>query len=773
MLPVEEPTAAVGLAAAAAVEEGLEGGPAPSRGDRVFAFERITMLGAGQLVQQLRPVRLEDARAPGAAAAAVPFAAMCSDSQQQQQEEGNERQQPEGGDGDVVMADAAAAESGEAVSRQPGNSNGRRIVKAARRSKTGASASAAAAALDAAGETVVAAAAVAAAGKLHSMASCNADPGPASATPPPSSKSSSKSGPASNRRASGSSNSAPSTAAAAAAGKARSDRIQFLQQMQRKARAALAAATSARVVAAGKPDCFAAAEDEHLGVLHPTLLAAAAEAASEAAAAALQPQPMEVDWMHEEDMARDAGLWEPTELRVKAAHKAAVQAAKGKAAALSAAAAAAAAKGTAADVAGEGAEGAQPGDQPVDMQMDAESALAGAAGSAAAAAATGATGASSGNSVSSAGGSSYLQEQVGLLMGFIKADSCPAISAAEEAALGLQMPRPLAIVHDYCSAAPAAGAAAAAVAALVPGGGLTYSSREEYPTAASAGDVTRVSDGAAEKVQRGIVEELSARVQQLKKKKEFDDAVEAAFLAGGPEAAAAFMAAADAAAAAAADEDPNAWVESWTSPTPAMAYTRAGGLGQWPDAAAAVPQASCSNPAVVAACELGLKINAVATAQLERRLDAQQQQQEEGAGDTSDHAATDLNAILSADQRGLSDVIARVLPRGMSLHAQQNALLAYRAASRMQTHLLGHEFSPDDVFDLYYEIKLPRDADEFWGRVAGGEVGQGQEGLSVPQPRVRYYGNQELWGSLDGDEKQRVLDAELRWVPCHSCSRAY
>jgi hypothetical protein len=410
------------------------------------------------------------------------------------------------------------------------------------------------------------------------------------------------------------------------------------------------------------------------------------------------------------------------------------------------------------------------------MQVDAESMLAGAAGNAAVAAAavSGLAGASTGSDVSSTVcRRRYLQEQVGLMMGFIKADSCPAISAAEEAALGLQMPRPLAIVHDYCSAAPAAIAAAAALAALVPGGGLTYSSSEEYPAAASAGDDTRVSYGAAEKVQRRIVEKLSGRVQQLKKKQEFDDAVEAAFLAGGPEAAAAFMAAADAAAGA---EDPNAWIDFWTSPTPAMAYARAGGTGQWSDVAASASEASSSEPAVVAACELGLKIYAVATAQLEPPLDTQQQQQqqqEEVAGDISDHAAAaNLSAILSADLRGLSDVIASVLPRGMSLRAQQNALLAYRAASRVQMHLLGHDFAPDDVFDLYYEIKLPRNADEFWGRVARGEVGQGQEGLSVPQPRVRYYGNQELWSSLDGEEKQRVLDAELRWVPCYPCSRA-
>jgi hypothetical protein len=624
--------------------------------------------------------------------------------------------------------------------------------------------------LDAAGDTVVAAAAAAAAAKLHSMTSCNAAPVPSAAAP--GCTSSNKSGSAVNAAAAAPGEgfslnvSKPSAATTAAAGKVRSERIMILQDMQRKARAALAAATSARVVAAGKADCFAAAEDEHLGALHPSLLAAAAEAAAEAAAAALQPQPMEVDWTHEEDMARDAGLWEPAEQRVKAAHQAAVQAAKDKAAA-----AAAPVKGTAADVAGEGAEDVRSEDQPGDMQVDAGQALADAASSAAAAAASGA---SSGKATSSAECSKYLQEQVGLLMGFIKADSCPAISAAEEAALGLRMPRPLAIVHNYCSAAPAASAAAAAVTSLVPGGGLTHSSSEEYPTAGSAGDVTRVSYGAAEKVQRGLVEELSVRVQQLKKKQDFDDAVEAAFLEGGPEAAAAFMAAADAAAGA---EDPNAWIDSWTSPTPAMAYARAGGSGQWPDASAAVSGASCSDPAVVAACELGLKICAVATAQLERGLDAQQQQEgeeEKGANYTSDHAAADLSAILSADQRGLSDIIARVLPHGMSLRAQQNALLAYRAASRMQMHLLGHEFPPDDAFDLYYEIKLPRNADEFWGRVAAGEVGQGQEGFNAPQPRVRYYENQELWGSLDREEKQHVLDAELGWVPyLHSCCRPY
>lgn len=780
MLPAEEPVAAVGLAAAAAAAEvGSEGVTETEREARLFAFESISMVGASQLVQQLRPVKLQHARAPGAAVG-VAAAAQSYQKQLQQQQEGGEQgaegSDQEGRDG-VVDAEGAVIGQADGAHGAQASKGGRRVLKAARRSSKAdvpsASAAAAAATITAEhmpAQSAVAAAAAAAAAKLRSLTACNECPIPVAASTAGQSpgKPSNSTGSSKQVSAAWATGAAGGGASAGSSSKTRSERIQLLQEMQRKARAALAAATSAPVVAAGLPAYAAAVGDDNLSDIHPSLLAAAAEAATEAAVAAMQPQPMEVDWTHEEDVVGEMGLWEPAEQRVNAAFTAALQQAKDRAAALAAA-------GAAAGPAQAAAEGAQPEGLPVDMQVDVDSSGNGAQpGPAEAAAGKGDSGSGAGvtgagNSMgasSSAGGSSSLQKQVGLLMGFIKAGSCPAISAAEEAALGIKMPRPLAIVHDYCPAAPAAGAAAAAVAALVLGGGMAYGSTDEYPTAGSARDVTRVSYGAAQRVQQGLVAEVEARVQQLRKKQEYDVGVEAAFLSGGPEAAAAFMAAADAEAD---REDPNAWMDTWTSPTPEMVYTRAGGTGSWPEAGAALTEWNRDNPDIVAACELGLKIHAAASAQLDRKLDAFERQQQGGFGSASSSgggstAAGDVDAVLRADQQDLAGNIAAVLPRGLPLRAQQNALLAYRAASRMQAHLMGHDFAPDDVFDLYYEIKLPKDADAFWGAVARGEVGQGQDGWTLPQPRVRYYENQELWDSLEGQGKvkQRVLDAELR-----------
>jgi hypothetical protein len=452
---------------------------------------------------------------------------------------------------------------------------------------------------------------------------------------------------------------------------------------------------------------------------------------------------MEVDWAHPEDVYGEQGLWQPAEEQVNTTtYLQALQAAQDRAAALAAAVAA----GPAA-TSGAGADGSA---------ADATT-LASAAAAAHQVSSLGASSDLNSNtpasSTAAANSSSYLQKQVGLLMGFIKADSCPAITAAEEAALGIQMPRPLAVVHDYCPAVAAASAAAAAVAALVPGGGLTYSSSEEYPAAGTASDVTRVSFGGAERAQRGVVAGLERRVQQLRTQQEYEDGREAAFLAGGLEAAAAWMAAADAEAAKAA-EDPNAWMDDFSVLPSSLAYARAGGSKAWAVAGGESAGNSSSAPAVVAACEVGLKINASMSAQRQDSPEVLEQQLYEI------ESGADPVTAACVDTHSERDTIASLLPRGMSARARENATLAYVAANRMQQYVLGGDFQPDDAFDQYYGV-VPA-VDGFWDRVARGEVGRGQGGFCVPEPRVGINRNSGLLDSLEAAERHRAIDAELR-----------
>jgi hypothetical protein len=448
---------------------------------------------------------------------------------------------------------------------------------------------------------------------------------------------------------------------------------------------------------------------------------------------------MEVDWAHPEDLFREQGLWEPAEERVNATYQKSLQAAKDRAAALAATAAA------------PGGSSGADADSSAAAAMTAAAAVPQASGPSTSSDLMNSTAPAS--STAAADRSSYLQQQVGLLMGFIKADSCPAITAAEKASLGIQMPRPLAVVHDYCPAVPAASAAAAAVAALVPGGGLTYSSSEEYPTAGMASDVTRVSFGAAERAQRGVVAGLGRKVQQLRTQQEYEYEREAAFLAGGPEAAAAWMAAADAAAAKAA-EDPSAWMDDFSVLPPSLAYARAGGSKAWAEAGDESAGSSSNAPAVGAACELGLKISASMSAQHQDSsdvLELQLYQVESGA---------DAVAAACIDPHSERDIITSLLPRGMPARAGENATLAYVAANRTQQYVLGRDFSPDDAFNQYYGVAPA--VDGFWGRVARGEVARGQDSFFVSQPRVGIHSNPGLWDSLDSAGRQRALDTELR-----------
>jgi hypothetical protein len=431
--------------------------------------------------------------------------------------------------------------------------------------------------------------------------------------------------------------------------------MKFLREMQRKARATLAAAATAPVIAAGTPSYTSAAEDHHLAGMHPTLLAAAAEAATEAATAALQPQPMDVDWNHPEDVAGAVWLWEPAQQQAKAAYADSLQAAKDRAAQLA---------GRVQGSAGEGAS-----------QEAAATAGTTAVAGPAAGTSLGAAGASSSKGTAARGSSAYLQEQIGVLMGFIKADSCPAISAAEEASLGIKMPRPLAVVHRYSSAAPAAGAAAAAVAALVPGGGRTYSSSEDFPPAGSVGDVTRVSYGAAQKQQQGMVADLQHKVDQLLRYQKLKDACKAAMDSGGPEAADAVLQAAKAARSWPQGlqlQDPNAWVDF--SPTPEMLYREAGGMGSWEEARAQLLPMSRDMPAVAAAVQLGLKLCAAVTGRVEQRLDAWDAEQRLMGGEpTEPTEAAGFDAGLD-----VAALVAEVLPVDLPMRARENALLAFR-----------------------------------------------------------------------------------------------
>jgi hypothetical protein len=390
--------------------------------------------------------------------------------------------------------------------------------------------------------------------------------------------------------------------------------------------------------------------------MHPALLAAAAEAATEAATAALQPQPIDVDWNHPEDVAGAVGLWEPAQQQASAAYAAAWQAAKGRAAELASWAQGSVGEGTSAGAAAGGGAATAP---------------------LAAGTSTGAAGTSTSKGTAARGSSAYLQEQVDVLMGFIKADSCPAITAAEEEALGIKMPRPLAIVHSYNSAAPAAGAAAAAVAALVWGGGRTYSSSKDYPPAGSAGDVTRVSYGAAQKQQQGMVSDLQHKVDQLLRYQKLKEGCKAAMDAGGPEAADAVLyAARESGSWPQGLQDPNAWVH--ISTTPGMLYREAGGIGSWEEARVGLLPMSRDVPAVAAAVQLGLKLCAAVTGRLEQRLDAWDAEQQLLGGDpTEPTEAAGFDAGLD-----VGVLVAEMLPADLPLRARKNALLAFRWVAR-------------------------------------------------------------------------------------------
>lgn len=89
-----------------------------------------------------------------------------------------------------------------------------------------------------------------------------------------------------------------------------------------------------------------------------------------------------------------------------------------------------------------------------------------------------------------------------------------------------------------------------------------------------------------------------------------------------------------------------------------------------------------------------------------------------------------------------------------------------RAALRLHSFYHGRDFPTNDPFDLYYEVKLAADPEAFWSRVERGEVGQGQDGWTLPQPRVRFVETDARldWFNtqLDDEEKQGVIEAELR-----------
>jgi hypothetical protein len=94
--------------------------------------------------------------------------------------------------------------------------------------------------------------------------------------------------------------------------------------------------------------------------------------------------------------------------------------------------------------------------------------------------------------------------------------------------------------------------------------------------------------------------------------------------------------------------------------------------------------------------------------------------------------------------------------------------LLCRAALRLHSFYHGRDFPANDPVDLYYEIKPAADPEVFWSSVERGEVGQGQDGWTLPQPRVRFVETDARldWFNtqLGNVEKQRVIDAELRWV---------
>jgi len=515
--------------------------------------------------------------------------------------------------------------------------------------------------------------------------------------------------------------------------------------------AALAAATSAPVVAAGIDGIWAQGDDIHLGCLEPEMVTEAAEVATAAASAVLQPTPMEVDWTHIEDLLGETRLWDQAEDLVKAAHASALRAAKARAAELAAQAA-----GTAgptetdplAPTAAGGAAGAAAGDCLQDGVQDGSAGTAGPQqlGIAAASAAGRSTSEDAARSSSGSGsvGGLQQQQQPQILMGFIKADSCPSIDAAHCAALGVKMPRPLAIVHDYHPDTPAAAAAAAAVAALVPGGGRTHSSSATQPTAGSAGDVTRVSYGAAQRAQRQTVAQLEARLKELNAEQALSDSMEAAFQAGGPQAAAAAHAAAQAAAPA---QDPNAWMDGFTGLPPHMVYARAGGTGVWEEVLAKLQQdeTACTDPQVVAACELGMRVN-------------------DRAFELAVRAAEETDVSLDealADGAHLDAAFATVLPESLPVRVRIDGSLAARAVARKDSEMMGTVWPADDHFDLYYGAQGPA-TEEFWDSVLRGEVGNGQQDFRVAMPRVYNWADREVQARMTPQQKTYALEAEIR-----------
>jgi hypothetical protein len=211
-------------------------------------------------------------------------------------------------------------------------------------------------------------------------------------------------------------------------------------------------------------------------------MAAAAAAADAATAALLEPQQMEVDWAYEEDLAGNQGLWRPAEQHARELVEAEKQAAKAAAAAAGLIAEAAEADAVAA---GGGQAAAVPASGPAAGNI-----------------------ASSSNNSSSGSIPGMLSGRPGIVTAYIKADTCPSISAAREAelaALGLRMPRPLAIPYAY---QPGSAAAVGAAAAGWPPG----SSSSSFAPAGTAGDSNRVSFGSIERAQRAKAEQYQAVV---------------------------------------------------------------------------------------------------------------------------------------------------------------------------------------------------------------------------------------------------------------------